>query len=202
MGAGQCANSGGAGGLTQRPGAHRAGGAQQSGHRQGRVSRLGVVFLPRRRRGRERARPLGEGVIVGRAQGGRAGQSGNRVHSQSRGQGGDRGVAQRRAAQGTTVSGAPRPVDIVGRVLKRGEARLGARLLRVRSPQPEEGAQPRHPIIVARDGGDRPQGRGAGAARQAQEDRLSLVVHRVAEEDRGTFTLGDHSQGGSAGVAG
>ena len=174
----------------------------QGGHRQGRVSHLGGVFLPRRHRGRERARPLGERVVVGRAQGGRAGQSGNRVHPQSRGQGGDRGVAQCRAAQGAAVRGAPRPVDVVGRVLKRGETRLGARLLRVRSPQPEEGAQPRHPIIVARDGGDGPQGRGARAAREAQEDRLSLVVHRVAEEDRGTLTLGDRSQGGSAGVTG
>ena len=111
-------------------------------------------------------------------------------------------MAQRRATQGAAVRGAPRPVDVVGWVLNRGEARLGARLLRVRSPQPEEGAQPRHPVVVARDGGDGPQGRGAGAAREAQEDRLSLVVHRVAEEDRGAFALGDRSQGGSAGVAG
>ena len=79
---------------------------------------------------------------------------------------------------------------------------MGARLLRVLSPQPEEGAQPRHPIIVARDGSDGPQGRGAGAAREAQEDRLSLVVHRVAEEDRGPLTPGDRSQGGSAGITG
>ena len=84
----------------------------------------------------------------------------------------------------------------------RDEARLFARRLRVRSPQPEQRTQPCHPVVVARDRGDSAQGRGAGATRQAQQHRLSLVVHRVPEEDRSVFSQPDRSQGGPPGLPG
>ena len=150
----------------------------------------------------EGARPAIQGVIVGGAQGGRAGQGGHRIHPEGIGQRGDRTVTNSAAPQGTTVRGAPRPVDRVRRVLDGSQPHLLARARRIGTAQAQQGAQPRHPILVASNRRNRAQRRGTRAARQAQQHRLSLVLHRVPQQHGPTLAQGHLTQGGNTRLAG